>query len=464
VSARRLAVLVASATVLGVLGLPGSASALGPATAPPHPTCSPGPTDCGDWHNSDVTVRWAPPPSDVEWTVGCNTVTITNDTPLPGASVNCEWWNADGHTERSAWVLRDATAPSASAIAERGPDNNGWYNRKLTVDFSGTDNLSGIAGCTATRTYTGPDSGVAAVTGTCTDRAGNSRSATYTFQYDSTPPSATARPDRQPDRKGWYNRKVTVDFLGSDATSGIASCAPSVTYSGPDSSGAALSGTCTDRAANTSSAAQIELRLDTRPPVLARLKAKARPKSILLEWRASDDASSFSVIRRPGLDGAKWSTIYTGPKKSFVDARVVAGVRYRYTVAASDDAGNEAVKGARVRAVGGSPAASKRTAARPALTGPLNGARLAVPPLLSWTEVPKATYYNVQLFRDGKKILTAWPAGESLRLARVWKFDGKRQRLSPGRYRWYVWPGYGPRSQSRYGKLLGTRTFVVTRG
>jgi hypothetical protein len=31
-------------------------------------------------------------------------------------------------------------------------------------------------------------------------------------------------------------------------------------------------------------------------------------------------------------------------------------------------------------------------------------------------------------------------------------------------YRWYVWPGFGPRSANRYGKLLGTRKFVVVRG
>jgi hypothetical protein len=367
------------------------------------------------------------------------------------------------YTTAAKKVRRDATPPVIDVKPSRGPDSNGWYNRSLSVDFSGGDNLSGLAGCSPTRQYGGPDSGVAGVTGTCTDQAGNSRSATFTFQYDASPPSATARPDRKPDRKGWYNRTVKVDFDGSDATSGVASCAPSVTYSGPDSGNTALSGTCTDRAANTSSAARFELRFDTRPPVLARLKAKPRPKDVLLQWHASDDASSFSVIRRPGLDGAKWSTIYTGTKDSFVDARVVGDVRYRYTVAASDDAGNEAVKGARVRAIGGSPAATKRTAARPALIGPLNGARLAVPPLLTWTAVPKASYYNVQLFRNGKKVLTAWPTRESLRLGRTWRFAGHAERLSLGRYRWYVWPGFGKRTETRYGKLVGTRTFVVTR-
>jgi hypothetical protein len=290
------------------------------------------------------------------------------------------------------------------------------------------------------------------------------RTVSYGFQYDSTPPSATARPDRNPDRKGWYNRKVTVDFVGSDATSGVASCAPSVTYTGPDTSKTAVSGTCTDRAANTSAAASLDLRLDTRAPALVRVKAQPRKKDVLLEWRAADDASSFSVVRRPGLDGARWSTVYTGTKASFVDARVVAGVRYRYTVEASDDAGNETAKGVRVRAAAGSPAAVRTTAAvRPALKLPLNGARLSLPPLLTWTTAPKATYYNVQLFRDGKKVLTAWPTRASLRLQRTWKFEGRTQRLSPGRYRWYVWPGLGKRTASRYGKLVGTRTFVVTR-
>jgi hypothetical protein len=409
-----------------------------------------------------VTVTWAPaPPGVIE--DGCEPETITADTD--GLLVSCTWWSSDlsEFDTHGVRAKRDATPPSIDVIPGRGPDSNGWYNRGLSIGFSGGDNLSGLASCSPTRSYTGPDSGVAGVTGTCTDQAGNSRSATYTFQYDATPPSATARPDRKPDRKGWYNRKVTVDFDGSDATSGIASCAPSVTYAGPDSGNTALAGTCTDRAANTSSAARFELRFDTRAPVLARLKAKPRAKNILLEWRASEDASLFSVIRRPGLDGAKWSTIYTGPKNSFVDARVVGDVRYRYTVAASDDAGNEAVKGARVRAIGGSPAATKRTAARPALIGPLEGARLAVPPLLAWTAVPKASYYNVQLFRDGKKVLTAWPTGESLRLGRTWRFAGHAERLSPGRYRWYVWPGFGKRTETRYGKLVGTRTFVVTR-
>jgi hypothetical protein len=96
------------------------------------------------------------------------------------------------------------------------------------------------------------------------------------------------------------------------------------------------------------------------------------------------------------------------------------------------------------------------------LTGPAAGARLTAPPVLAWGAVARASYYNVQLYRNGRKILTFWPRTTSLRLQRTWRFDGHTYALTPGTYRWYVWPGFGARSANRYGKLVGTRSFVVT--
>jgi hypothetical protein len=69
----------------------------------------------------------------------------------------------------------------------------------------------------------------------------------------------------------------------------------------------------------------------------------------------------------------------------------------------------------------------------------------------------------VQLFFKGKKILSTWPVTTSLKLPRTWTFEGKRHSLVPGSYRWYVWPGYGPRKASKYGKLLGGSVFVLRR-
>jgi hypothetical protein len=36
--------------------------------------------------------------------------------------------------------------------------------------------------------------------------------------------------------------------------------------------------------------------------------------------------------------------------------------------------------------------------------------------------------------------------------------------LKPGRYRWYVWPGYGSRAAIVYGRLIGMARFTVTSG
>jgi hypothetical protein len=75
-------------------------------------------------------------------------------------------------------------------------------------------------------------------------------------------------------------------------------------------------------------------------------------------------------------------------------------------------------------------------------------------PILTWRARPKVKYYNLQLFRNGRKILSAWPTVASYTLKPSWRFHGRIYKLAAGRYRWYVWPGYGPRSAHRYGRLL----------
>jgi Calx-beta domain len=108
---------------------------------------------------------------------------------------------------------------------------------------------------------------------------------------------------------------------------------------------------------------------------------------------------------------------------------------------------------------------------RAALVAPRKGAVLTVPPTLKWTAVKGATYYNVQLWRVGTtaqakaakkgKILSAWPNKATYKLGGRWKYDGKTQFLTPGRYKWYVWPGLGKRSAKNYGPAIGESSFTV---
>ena len=82
-------------------------------------------------------------------------------------------------------------------------------------------------------------------------------------------------------------------------------------------------------------------------------------------------------------------------------------------------------------------------------------------PLLQWQAVKRARFYNVQLYRKGRKILSVWPARARLKLRARWNFNGKAFRLRQGSYTWIVWPAYGTRTKPRYGAMLGQSTFRV---
>ena len=122
-------------------------------------------------------------------------------------------------------------------------------------------------------------------------------------------------------------------------------------------------------------------------------------------------------------------------------------MRYTYTLKAKNRAGNVTKRS--ISLVPG-----------PRLLAPATNALLTTAPLLRWTPVKGASYYNVQLFR-GQKLLSAWPAHSSLQLNRAWRFAGIEHRLAAGRYSWYVWPGYGAIGAARYGSPIGHSTFIV---
>jgi hypothetical protein len=373
-------------------------------------------------------------------------------------------------------IMRDTVPPAVGAgHPARAPDVNGWYTQPVAIGFSGADSGSGMpgAGDCATVTYAGPDTAAGTVAGSCADVAGNLGSAPpFALKYDTTGPEVTAAvPDRPPDFHGWYTAPVTFGFTGADATSGLASCAPA-TYAGPDSASAAIVGTCRDNAGNASSR-MFSLQYDaTAPPVLG-LHAVAGDRRVAIRWTTSADVTFVQVVRIPGVGSNAASVVFKGPGSSFVDQDVDNGASYVYTVDLRDAAGNETT--AAVRAMPRLPSADPVPGTGGVTPGPRpRGARLRFPrtnavisagrpPVLRWTRVRRARYYNVQLHRAGRKILSAWPAKPRYRLHRRWSYAGKHRRLARGRYVWYVWPGYGRRSAARYGGLIGRSTFRVGR-
>jgi HYR domain-containing protein len=101
---------------------------------------------------------------------------------------------------------------------------------------------------------------------------------------------------------------------------------------------------------------------------------------------------------------------------------------------------------------------------RAVLFAPLTGARITKPPLLAWRTVPRARFYNVQLYRGGRKVLTVWPSRSRLQLHSRWIHRGRTYQLSPAAYTWVVWPAFGTRAHPRYGRMLGRSTFRILAG
>ena len=115
----------------------------------------------------------------------------------------------------------DKTAPVITASVSPAPNANGWNNTDATVTFTCSDNGSGIASCTPAVTVTTEGAGQV-ITGTATDKAGNTATTSVTLNIDKTAPLITASVSPAPNAYGWHNSDVTVTFTCSDALSGIA--------------------------------------------------------------------------------------------------------------------------------------------------------------------------------------------------------------------------------------------------
>jgi hypothetical protein len=268
---------------------------------------------------------------------------------------------------------------------------------------------------------------------------GSSDEKAFDIAIDTMPPAVHAVPSRPPDANGWYDKPVSFTFQGTDATSGVASCS-SVTYSGPDNGTASVSGTCTDQAGNVGHASYT-FAYDSTPPTIGSLSAQHGNRSVSLTWKATGLQSL--QVTRSGSGFHK--VVYRGTGSELRNTGLRVGARYTYTVTAVDEAGNTSKASLGVTATG-------------PLTAPVPGQTVSSRPHLSWLPVKGATYYNVQLYRNGR-ILSRWPKRTSYTLPASWKYQGHHHRLSSGAYRWYVWPGFGKKSKAHYGHLIGSSSF-----
>jgi hypothetical protein len=188
----------------------------------------------GGWYRSAVSVSFAvTDPIGISATSGCDPVTLSADTA--STTLTCSATNADASVTKSVSVTVriDATPPVVTgATPERVADAVDWFNHPVTFSFAATDALSGPGLC-STASYGGPDAAGATVTGTCTDKAGNTGTGTFQFNYDATAPvltGATAVAGTGAVRVRWATTTPGDTFVVTRSTEGSA---PAEVHRGP---------------------------------------------------------------------------------------------------------------------------------------------------------------------------------------------------------------------------------------
>lgn len=250
-----------------------------------------------------------------------------------------------------------------------------------------------------------------------------------TDDVDPSPTVAHDAPDRFP------IGTTAVTFTATDASGNPATATGNVTIA------AGEQGLCT---------------VDRRPPWnVGKVTARTSNKLVKLCWKKPPNADFWRVqiYRKRATQGGLGVKVYQGKRRCFRDRGVRNGVQYMYSLFSRDHAGNYSTGIAKL-------ATPHRTLLlRPRDYGVV---RAGKPRLFKWAKRVGADYYNLKILRmpTERTVLSKWPLKRKYMVPKKWRYEGL-QRLRPGRYIWYVWPGYGPKSAGNYGKIMGPGHFRV---
>lgn len=233
------------------------------------------------WNNTDVTVSFScAETGSVQSGIDTNTVagaTLTNEGEGQSVTNTGTCTDKAGNTADPATVSGiniDKTAPTitGSATANGSPYTPGtWTNKSVTVSWTCSDSLSGLAGaCPGSTTLDTSGADQSVNSGDVCDKADNCTSATMdNIDIDKAPPTiAFVNRTPAPNANGWNNSNVTVNWSCADDLSGpvLASVSQTVSTEGANQS---ATGTCTDLAGNSASDTQTGINIDKTPPTVS---------------------------------------------------------------------------------------------------------------------------------------------------------------------------------------------------
>lgn len=238
------------------------------------------------WNNSDVAVSFncssasgiavtCPPPQSL-------TLEGENQT-ISGTAVDV----AGNSSSTSVRVSIDKTAPTIASSVAPPPTADGWNNTDVTVSYACSDALSGVPSCPGPQIVT-TDGPQQQISGTVSDRAGNTATAVQSVSIDKGIPGIVAELMPPPNSAGWNSSDVTVSFLCTSSLSGIASCSSPVVLS-TEGAGQSVSGTVITRSGQSASASVVVNIDKTKPLVTAVLD----PQPNTAGWNNTDVGVRF---------------------------------------------------------------------------------------------------------------------------------------------------------------------------
>lgn len=211
-------------------------------------------------------------------TTGTNNSTGSNSFGTEGKSKDSQATAVDnaGNSALADTILNiDLTAPSLTgAVTSTAQPSNGWYKTPVTVEWTFSDALSGIATSPANVTLS-TDGGSQSVSGTATDVAGNSTTKTVDgINIDQTAPTISGDPTT-PDHNGWYTGDVMIHWTCADnapanavntTTSGLAGTCPADSKVTGEGNNVSTSVSVNDNAGNTGTGSR-SVQIDRTAPI-----------------------------------------------------------------------------------------------------------------------------------------------------------------------------------------------------
>jgi hypothetical protein len=217
----------------------------------------------------------------------------------------------------------DKTAPTLSGAATTAPNGSGWYKGDVTVHWTASDALSGLAGAApGDSTLTGEGANLS--TGaSVSDKAGNATGATVGgIKIDRHDPITTASAP-----SGWQSSDVTVKLSATDNLSGVAATYYTVDGAAPQAGTTvpvSTEGThkvaywSVDNAGNTETAGTITVLLDKTPPTITG-KATTSPNAdgwynapVTVQFDCKDAVSGIASCQPDATLAAQGANTVTG--------------------------------------------------------------------------------------------------------------------------------------------------------